>query len=110
MPLGTIAILSPGSMGSAVGKVLRQSGYDVVTNLDGRSERTRALAEKSGFRAVSGMDRIVEESDLVMSILVPAEAISVAREAAAAMERTGASPAYARLQRSVAPIRHASWA
>ena len=95
MALGTIAILSPGSMGSAVGQVLRESGYDVVTNLDGRSERTRALAEEAGFRAVSGIDSIVEEADLVMSILVPSEAISVAREAAAAMKRTGASPAYA---------------
>ena len=95
MALGTIAILSPGSMGSAVGQVLRDSGYDVVTNLDGRSERTRALAEQAGFRAVSGIDGIVEEADLVMSILVPSEAISVAREAAAAMKRTGASPAYA---------------
>ena len=95
MALGTIAILSPGSMGSAVGQVLRESGYDVVTNLDGRSERTRVLAEEAGFRAVSGIDSIVEEADLVMSILVPSEAISVAREAAAAMKRTGASPAYA---------------
>ena len=95
MALGTIAILSPGSMGSAVGQALRESGYDVVTNLDGRSERTRALAEEAGFRAVSGIDSIVEEADLVMSILVPSEAISVAREAAAAMKRTGASPAYA---------------
>ena len=95
MAVGTIAILSPGSMGSAVGKVLRESGYDLVTNLDGRSERTRALAEEAGFRAVSGIDSIVEEADLVMSILVPSEAISVAREAAAAMKRTGASPAYA---------------
>ena len=95
MALGTVAILSPGSMGSAVGQVLRESGYDVVTNLDGRSQRTRVLAEKAGFRAVSGIDSIVEEADLVMSILVPSEAISVAREAAAAMKRTGASPAYA---------------
>ena len=95
MTLGTVAILSPGSMGSAVGQVLRESGYDVVTNLDGRSERTRVLAEEAGFRAVSGIDSIVEEADLVMSILVPSEAISVAREAAAAMKRTGASPAYA---------------
>ena len=95
MALGTIAILSPGSMGSAVGQALRESGYDVVTNLDGRSERTRVLAEEAGFRAVSGIDSIVEEADLVMSILVPSEAISVAREAAAAMKRTGASPAYA---------------
>ena len=95
MALGTIAILSPGSMGSAVGQALRESGYDVVTNLDGRSQRTRVLAEEAGFRAVSGIDSIVEEADLVMSILVPSEAISVAREAAAAMKRTGASPAYA---------------
>lgn len=95
MALGTIAILSPGSMGSAVGQALRENGYDVATNLDGRSERTRALAEQAGFRAVSGIDGIVEEADLVMSILVPSEAISVAREAAAAMKRTGASPAYA---------------
>ena len=95
MALGTVAILSPGSMGSAVGQALRESGYDVVTNLDGRSERTRALAEEAGFRAVSGIDSIVEEADLVMSILVPSEAISVAREAAAAMKRTGANPAYA---------------
>ena len=95
MALGTVAILSPGSMGSAVGQALRESGYDVVTNLDGRSERTRVLAEEAGFRAVSGIDSIVEEADLVMSILVPSEAISVAREAAAAMKRTGANPAYA---------------
>ena len=95
MALRTIAILSPGNMGAAVGRVLRENGYDVVTNLDGRSDRTRALAAEAGFRAVSGMNGIVEEADLVMSILVPAEAISVAREAAAAMNRTGARPAFA---------------
>ena len=95
MTLRTIAVLSPGNMGAAVGRALRESGYDVVTNLDGRSERTRALAEEAGFRAVSGMDGIVEEADLVMSILVPSEAVSVAREAAASMSRTGARPAFA---------------
>ena len=95
MALRTIAILSPGNMGAAVGQVLRESGYDVVTNLDGRSERTRTLAESAGFRAVRGMDGVVGEADLIMSILVPSEAISVAREAAAAMERTGARPAFA---------------
>ena len=95
MTLRTIAILSPGNMGAAVGRALRESGYDVVTNLDGRSERTRALAEEAGFRVISGMDGIVKVADLVMSILVPSEAISVAREAASAMNRTGARPAFA---------------
>ena len=48
MALGTIAILSPGSMGSAVGQALRESGYDVVTNLDGRSERTVRWPKRRG--------------------------------------------------------------
>ncbi len=95
MALQTIAILSPGNMGAAVGQVLRESGYDVVTNLDGRSERTRMLAESAGFRAVTGLDGVVGEADLIMSILVPSEAVSVARDAAGAMERTGARPAFA---------------
>ena len=39
----TIAIISPGDMGHAVGALLRQAGLRVITQLDGRSGRTRAL-------------------------------------------------------------------
>ena len=48
MGVKTIAIQSPGDMGHAVGKVLRENGFDVVTCLAGRSQRTLDLA-----RAVS---------------------------------------------------------
>ena len=45
-----IAVLMPGDMGHAVGRVLAQHGHDVLTCLDGRSERTRGLSEAAGIR------------------------------------------------------------
>ncbi len=82
-------------MGSAVGRVLREHGYDVMTVLAGRSERTRGLAEQAGFRDVENLDLLVGRSDLVLSILEPDKALGVAREVTDAMERTGARPVYA---------------
>ncbi len=41
----TICILMPGDMGHGVGLVLREHGYRTVTALDGRSERSRKLAD-----------------------------------------------------------------
>jgi hypothetical protein len=41
----TIAIMSPGDMGHAVAAVLRQRGLRVISQLDGRSQRTRAIAD-----------------------------------------------------------------
>ena len=49
----TIAIMSPGDMGHAVGAVLRQGGLRVITQLDGRSARTRALAARAGIEEVA---------------------------------------------------------
>ena len=49
MQINNIGILSPGDMGSAVGKVLIDNGYKVFTNLEGRSERTKKLSEKPGL-------------------------------------------------------------
>ncbi len=40
----TIALMAPGDMGHAVGRVLVHAGCRVITNLEGRSARTRALA------------------------------------------------------------------
>ena len=82
-------------MGSAVGRVLREHGYDVTTMLTGRSQRTRALARQAGFRDVPQLDRLVEEADLILAILVPDRAADLANQVAQAMSRTGARPTYA---------------
>ena len=91
----TIGILSPGDMGHTVGDVLRQNGARVITCLEGRSARTRALAEKAGIIDVPTYRQLVTESDLVLSIMVPAQAMSAAAAVADALRRTDTQLIYA---------------
>ncbi|MGH2544978.1 MAG: NAD(P)-binding domain-containing protein, partial [Ardenticatenaceae bacterium] len=95
MPLRTIAIMSPGDMGHAVGRALGEHGYDVITCLQGRSERTRRLAQQGNFRDVPGLEEMVREADLVMSIMVPAEAVNTATRIAEAIRAAGVDTPYA---------------
>jgi len=90
----SVGILSPGDMGAAVGKVLHSTGLDVLAALEGRSEITRLRARSAGFRDVGTVDELVAHADVVLSILVPAEAVPVAEQVAAAMKRSGATPAF----------------
>ncbi len=95
MSLERIAILSPGDMGHGVGKVLVEHGYEVITCLAGRSRRTRDLAATAGFRDVPTLEEMILQADLIMSILVPARAVGVAKEVAHAMRSVGASLPFA---------------
>lgn len=90
-----VGIISPGDMGAAIGAVLRGSGLDVLACLEGRSALTRLRATEAGFREVGGYDALVREADLVLSVLVPAEAVRTAEELAASLRRTGARPVVA---------------
>jgi 3-hydroxyisobutyrate dehydrogenase-like beta-hydroxyacid dehydrogenase len=90
----TIAIISPGDMGHAVGAVLRAGGLRVISQLDGRSERTRALAARAGIAAVADDAALVRAADMLLSILMPAQAIALAERIARAVRRTGATPLY----------------
>ena len=85
----TVAIMSQGDMGHSVGNVLGDNGFDVITCLEGRSSRTKELAEKGNFRVVDSMDQMVQEADLILSILVPSRAKDLAEEVSAAMKRSG---------------------
>ena len=95
MDIKTVAILSPGDMGHSVGQVLLAGGFDVVTCLTGRSDRTRQLASEAAIRDIANLDNLVRETDLILAILVPDQAIPLAEQVAAALERTGSQPAYA---------------
>jgi len=93
--LRTIAIISPGNMGHAVGRLLGSRGLDVVTALAGRSARTRGLAARAGIRDLGAIEAVVAAADLVLSILPPAAAVAAAEGAAAAMHASGATPPFA---------------
>ncbi len=91
----TVAILSPGDMGHVVGRVLGEHGLRVIANLHDRSTRTRALAAQANIEDVGSDDALVREADLLLSILVPAQAQAAAMRIAHALRTTGASLVYA---------------
>lgn len=84
----TIGILSPGDMGHSVGNVLYESGLRVITCLEGRSQRTRELAGKSGIEDVPSYIDLVTEAELLFSIMVPAQASNAAKNIADALKET----------------------
>ena len=85
----TIGLLSPGDMGHAVGATLRDHGLRVITNLQGRSPRTAALAARAGIIDVGDDQVLVWEADIVLSIMVPSQAYGCAERVASAVQVTG---------------------
>jgi 3-hydroxyisobutyrate dehydrogenase-like beta-hydroxyacid dehydrogenase len=82
-------------MGHSVGQVLREHGLKVITCLEGRSERTRQLAAEAQLVEVSSYRTLVQEAELILSILVPAQAGQAAQLVAQALSETGAQITYA---------------
>ena len=82
MAIKTVAIISPGDMGSGIGKVLVQEGYQVLTCLEGRSPLTKELALKSGFQDTPNIGTLLSQADCLISIVPPESALSVAQEVA----------------------------
>ncbi len=74
----TVAVISSGDMGSAVGRRLREGGLRVVTSLAGRSDRTRALAAEAGIEDAGPLAAAVEQADVLLSIVPPGRALELA--------------------------------
>lgn len=65
----TLAIVSPGAMGSALGRAWVAGGARVVATVHDRSERTRGLAH--GLELLSTLEDVVTTADVVVSICPP---------------------------------------
>ncbi len=94
MQIQTIGILSPGDMGQAIAAVLNQHGLKTIAALNERSERTRQLAAQVNIQDVGSLKQLVIESDVVLSILVPAAAIEAAKQVAEAISNVGKNTLY----------------
>jgi len=89
LSIESVAILSPGDMGHAIGQLLREKELKVFTCLAGRSDRTRELSEKAGIIDVPNLNVLVEQSDVVMSITVSEAVPGLCHEIADAVKATG---------------------
>ncbi len=75
----TLGILHPGEMGSSVAAAARASGTDVCWVSEGRSVATRRRAAKEALRELGGLDELVQDADVILSVCPPGEAVVVAQ-------------------------------
>ena len=88
MSIRVVAIQSPGDMGAAVGTWLRGRGLRVLSALAGRSDATRARAERAGIEAFESLEDVLELADCALSILPPADAEAFAALAAGSLRES----------------------
>jgi 3-hydroxyisobutyrate dehydrogenase-like beta-hydroxyacid dehydrogenase len=99
----TVGVVSLGAMGSAMAHALTVGGARVVATVSGRSERTRRLADRSGAELLPDLAAVIREAEVVLSIVPPESAVSVAVElATATVEQSAAGPRIVELN-AIAP-------
>ena len=89
-----IGILYPGDMGHNVGRVLKEDGFAVVTTLVGRSRRTRQLSAQAAITELDSLLAVVEQADIVLSIIPPTAARAVSRDFAQAARQANRRPLF----------------
>jgi 3-hydroxyisobutyrate dehydrogenase-like beta-hydroxyacid dehydrogenase len=77
-----VGVLGIGHMGAGVAADLRASGFDVVSTLEGRSDRTRERAEQAGVRLLPGLGDVVTACDTFLSIVAADQAEPLAEAVA----------------------------
>jgi 3-hydroxyisobutyrate dehydrogenase-like beta-hydroxyacid dehydrogenase len=88
MAFQRIGILSIGEMGYHWAKILTGRGVEVLTYAKDRSETTRKRAENVGVKCVSSIATLVNDADLIVSIVVPSAAKRVATKVAKAAAKS----------------------
>jgi 3-hydroxyisobutyrate dehydrogenase-like beta-hydroxyacid dehydrogenase len=92
MKFDHIGIMTPGDMGQAIGQQLKQKGFNVYTALEGRSERSKTLAQQAGLTDVGSLAKLTERCDVILSVLNPAAALEFAGNLAQALAMTKRQP------------------
>lgn len=88
----TIAVIAPGAMGSAVGRQLTEHDARVLTFTEGRSEESVARAKQAGMIPASLPE--IAGAELILSIVPPAEAVSLALRLAPVLRESKSKAAY----------------
>jgi len=81
-------------MGHSVALVLLEDGFRVVTTLVGRSERTRRLCASAKIMALDSMLAVVDQADIILSVVPPASVKSVATDFAKTVSHSSRKPLF----------------
>lgn len=75
-----VGILYAGDMGAAVGRLWAADGFRVLTTVASRSTATTRRARDAGLEIVDSVADVASVADIVVSLVPPARACSVAEE------------------------------
>ncbi len=89
-----IGVIAQGTMGSGVGRRLRESGAEVRTLLSGRSPASAERARAAGMVAAADERALLKGADFFLSILPPGEAEPLARRLAPTLAALDRKPVY----------------
>jgi putative dehydrogenase len=89
----TIAIIAPGMMGSAVARRLTRHGVKVLTSLEDRGAKSRERAQAAGMQDVDDQ-RLVDEASIILSIVPPADAATLASRFAVRLGAAAHAPVF----------------
>jgi len=89
-----IGVIAQGTMGSGVGRRLRESGAEVRTLLSGRSPASAERARAAGMIAAADERALLDGADFFLSILPPGEAEPLARRLAPTLAVLDRKPVY----------------
>jgi 3-hydroxyisobutyrate dehydrogenase-like beta-hydroxyacid dehydrogenase len=76
----TIGMITPGAMGASVGAAALNSGAKVIWASTGRSQATIKRAEDAGLEDCTTLESLVTQSDIILSVCPPHNAVQVADE------------------------------
>jgi L-threonate 2-dehydrogenase len=92
--MAVIGVIAQGTMGSGVGRRLRESGAEVRTLLSGRSPASAERARAAGMVAAADERALLDGADFFLSILPPGEAEPLARRLAPTLAALNRKPVY----------------
>lgn len=87
-----IGLIGAGAMGASLGALFVRNGCAVLSPLAERSPASRQRAEAAGIREASYADLV--DADIIISVVPPAEAASVAKIVAAEFSKRTAAPLF----------------
>jgi 3-hydroxyisobutyrate dehydrogenase-like beta-hydroxyacid dehydrogenase len=88
MSFRRIGILSIGEMGFHWAKLLKSQGVQVLTYDKDRGSTSRQRAQNAGVTSVPSMEDLVKEAEIIVSIVIPSAAKSVAEKVAEAVGKS----------------------
>ena len=92
--MGNVGVFYTGEMGTALSRKLAGAGFEVLSCVTGRSDRTRINAENNGVKLKESIEKVVAESGYIFSLVPPNHAVEVAEKVSDTMRKTKKYPLY----------------